>query len=57
MIDHVGTLRECGVDGVELPTVIEDFIHITNEVTYRLELVTENFRFQGCQICEENSNS
>ena len=56
MVDHVRALRERRVDGVELPAVVEDFIHITNEVTDRLELVTENFRFQRCQIFKANDS-
>lgn len=53
IIHDVRTLRECGIDRIELPTIVEDLIHITNKITDGFEFLTQHFVLQCRQICKE----
>ena len=51
MIVHdVGALREGRIDCIELSAVVEDFVHIANEVADGLEFVAQYFGLQCGEI-------
>lgn len=49
-IHHIGTLRQRRIDWIELSTVVEDLIHIANEITHSAELMIQHFASQCAQI-------
>ena len=49
-IHHIGTLRQRRIDWIELSTIVEDLIHIANEITQSAELMIQHFASQCAQI-------
>ena len=51
MIVHdVGALGEGRIDGIELSAVVEDFVHIANEIADGLEFIAQYFGLQCGEI-------